>query len=199
MNFNFSKFAQKFSINASLSYTFVNNAIERYTIIANFPESDPLSQYNGASYSTYGNMGKRQQVGLFLYGSWNPVPLFRIYMNGGLDYTNIDSKKSLGLTKDGVAGRIFAGTQFNLPKDFRINLHGGYFSPWIQLQGKQSPFYFAGLNISKDFLKKKLSVSLGAQNPFWKTMKMESTTTGEGFVDRSTTWRHAREFRLSVS
>ena len=199
VNFNFSKFAQKFSINASLSYTFVNNAIERYTIIANFPESDPLSQYNGASYSTYGNMGKRQQVGLFLYGSWNPVPLFRIYMNGGLDYTNIDSKKSLGLTKDGVAGRIFAGTQFNLPKDFRINLHGGYFSPWIQLQGKQSPFYFAGLNISKDFLKKKLSVSLGAQNPFWKTMKMESTTTGEGFVDRSTTWRHAREFRLSVS
>ena len=64
-----------------------------YTVIANFPESDPLSQYNGASYSTYKNMGKRQQVGLFLYGSWNPVPLFRIYMNGGVDYTNIDSKK----------------------------------------------------------------------------------------------------------
>lgn len=199
VNLNFSKFAQKFSVNASLSYTFVNNAIERYTIIANFPESNPLSQYNGASYSTYGNMGKRQQVGFFLYGSWNPVPLFRIYMNGGFDYTNIDSKEALGLTKDGVAGRIFAGTQFNLPKDFRINLHGGYFSPWIQLQSKQSPFYFAGLNISKDLLKKKLSISLGAQNPFWKTMKMESTTTGEGFVDRSTTWRHSREFRLSVS
>ena len=78
-------------------------------------------------------------------------------------------------------------------------MHGGYFSPWIQLQSEQSPFYFAGLNISKDFLKKKLSVSLGAQNPFWKTMKMESAKTGEGFVDRSTTWRHAREFRLSVS
>ena len=199
VNLNFSKFAQKFSINASISYTFVNNAIERYTIIANFPESNPLSQYNGASYSTYGNMGKRQQVGLFLYGSWNPVPLFRIYMNGGFDYTNIDSKKALGLTKEGVAGRIFAGTQFNLPKDFRINLNGGYFSPWIQLQSKQSPFYFAGLNVSKDFLKKKLSVSLGAQNPFWKTMKMESTTKGEGFHDVSTTWRHAREFRLSVS
>ena len=70
-----------------------------YTVIANFPESDPLSQYNGASYSTYGNMGKRQQVGLFLYGSWNPVPLFRIYMNGGLDYTNIDSKKGIGTDK----------------------------------------------------------------------------------------------------
>lgn len=102
---------------------------------------------------------------MFLYGSWNPVPLFRIYMNGGLDYTNIDSKKSLGLTKDGVAGRIFAGTQFNLPKDFRINLHGGYFSPWIQLQGKQSPFYFAGLNISKDFLKNETLRFFGCTEP----------------------------------
>ena len=29
VNLNFSKFTQKFSINASLSYTFVNNPIER--------------------------------------------------------------------------------------------------------------------------------------------------------------------------
>ena len=28
---------------------------------------------------------------------------------------------------------------------------------------------------------------------------METTTKGEGFHDVSTTWRHAREFRLSVS
>ena len=102
-------------------------------------------------------------------------------MNGGLDYTDLKAP-TLDLKKDGVSGRVFAGTQFTLPKGFRINLNGGYFSPWIMLQGKQSPFYFAGLNVvSKDFLKKKLSVSVGANNPFWKTMKMEMTTNGEGF------------------
>ncbi len=198
INFNFSKFAQKFSVNASLSYTFVNNSIEQYSEIANFPQSDPRSVYNGALWNTYGNIGKKQQVGFFLYGNWNPIPLFRIYMNGGVDYTDLKSE-AMDLKNSGFSGRIFAGTQFNLPKDFRINLHGGYFTPWIMLQSEYSPFYFAGLNVSKDFMKKKLSVSVGAQNPFWKNMKMETTTTGEGFHNVATTWRSAREFRISVS
>lgn len=198
VNLNFSKFTQKFSINASLSYTFVNNPIERYSFTADFPVDDPRSQYNGAMWNTYDNIGKKQQVGLFLYGNWSPTTWFRIYMNGGLDYTDLKAP-TLDLKKDGVSGRVFAGTQFTLPKDFRINLNGGYFSPWIMLQGKQSPFYFAGLNVSKDFLKKKLSVSVGANNPFWKTMKMEMTTNGEGFRNVSTNWRSAREFRFSVS
>ncbi|WP_286084797.1 TonB-dependent receptor domain-containing protein, partial [Parabacteroides goldsteinii] len=172
VNLNFSKFTQKFSINASLSYTFVNNPIERYSFTADFPVDDPRSQYNGAMWNTYDNIGKKQQVGMFLYGNWSPTTWFRIYMNGGLDYTDLKAP-TLDLKKDGVSGRVFAGTQFTLPKDFRINLNGGYFSPWIMLQGKQSPFYFAGLNVSKDFLKKKLSVSVGANNRFWKTMKME--------------------------
>lgn len=198
VNLNFSKFTQNFSINASLSYTFVNNPIERYSFTADFPVDDPRSQYNGAMWNTYDNIGKKQQVGMFLYGNWSPTTWFRIYMNGGLDYTDLKAP-TLDLKKDGVSGRVFAGTQFTLPKDFRINLNGGYFSPWIMLQGKQSPFYFAGLNVSKDFLKKKLSVSVGANNPFWKTMKMEMTTNGEGFRNVSTNWRSAREFRFSVS
>ncbi|WP_370862705.1 TonB-dependent receptor domain-containing protein [Parabacteroides faecis] len=198
VNLNFSKFTQKFSINASLSYTFINNPIERYSFTANFPESDPRSQYNGAMWTTYDNVGKKQQVGMFLYGNWSPNTWFRIYMNGGVDYVSMKAP-TLNKEKDGVSGRIFAGTQFTLPKDFRINLNGGYFSPWIQLQSEMSPFYFAGINISKDFLKKKLSLSVGANNPFWKTMKMETTTAGNGFHDVSTNWRSAREFRFSIS
>lgn len=194
LNLNYSMFAQKFSINASVSYSFVNNSIEQYSYIV----EDPQSPYKGAMWSTYDNIGKKRQVGLFLYGNWNPVPLFRIYMNGGVDYVDLKSP-SLGIEKDGVSGRIFAGTQFNFPKDFHLNLNGGYFSPWIMLQGKQSPFYFAGLNVSKDFLKKKLSVSVGAQNPFWKTMEMKSTTNGDGFTQVSKNWRSAREFRFSIS
>lgn len=198
VNLNFSKFTQKFSINASLSYTFVNNPIERYSFTADFAADDPRSQYNGAMWNTYDNIGKKQQVGIFLYGNWSPNTWFRIYMNGGLDYTDLKAP-SLGLAKDGVSERIYAGTMFTLPKDFRISLNGGYFGSWVQLQSEMSPFYFAGINISKDFLKKKLSLSVGANNPFWKTMKMETTTAGNGFHDVSTNWRSAREFRFSIS
>ena len=77
VNLNFSKFTQKFSINASLSYTFVNNPIERYSFTADFPVDDPRSQYNGAMWSTDDSIGKKQQVGMFLYWklvAYNLVP-----------------------------------------------------------------------------------------------------------------------------
>lgn len=190
VNFNYSMFAQKFSINASANYTFVNNSIQSYTFI------DPENP--GVSQTTYGNIGKRQQTGLFLYANWNPVTLFRVYMNGGADYTDLKSDKN-NLKNSGFSGRIFLGTQFNLPKDFRIDLNGGYFSPWIQLQEKGSPFYFAGIRLNKDFLKKKLTVTLGCMNPFWKTMKRESTTTDPAFYRVSTNYRSTRDFQISVS
>ena len=190
INLNYSMFAQKFSINASATYTFVNNSIERYTFI------DPENP--GVFQTTYGNIGKKQSTGLFVYANWNPVPLFRIYMNGGMDYTDLKSEKN-DMANSGFSGRIFAGTQFNFPLDFRVNIQGGYFSPWIQLQGKGSPFYFTGISVNKDFLKKKLSVQLSFQNPFWKRMKMENTTSDDTFFRREINYRTMRMLMVSVS
>lgn len=190
INLNYSMFAQKFSINASATYTFVNNSIEQYTFI------DPENP--GVFQTTYGNIGKKQSTGLFVYANWNPVPLFRIYMNGGMDYTDLKSEKN-DMANSGFSGRIFAGTQFNFPLDFRVNIQGGYFSPWIQLQGKGSPFYFTGISVNKDFLKKKLSVQLSFQNPFWKRMKMENTTSDDTFFRREINYRTMRMLMVSVS
>lgn len=195
---NFSKFGRKFSINTSLYYNYIDNSIERYSEIADFAPSDPRSQYNGALWNSYGNIGKKSQAGLFVHGNLSPAGFVRIFLNGGLDYTDLDSK-ARNFKNSGFSGRVITGAQFSLPKEFSINLQGGYFSPVIMLQGKQSPFYFTGLNLGKSFLKKRLSVSVSVQNPFWKTMKMEMTTTGDGFSYVSTNWRNSREFRLSVS
>lgn len=190
INFNYSMFAQKFSINASASYTFVNNSIERYTFI------DPAMP--GVSQATYGNIGKKQQTGFFLYGNWNAATFFSVYMNAGLDYTDLRSDKN-DMKNSGFSGRLFMGTRFNLPMDFRIDVNGGYFSPWVQLQGKGSAFHFIGFRLNKDFMKKKLTVTLGCESPFWKTMKMEQTTTGENFRMVDTNYRSMRDFRISVS
>ena len=119
-------------------------------------------------------------------------------MNGGMDYTDLKSEKN-DMANSGFSGRIFAGTQFNFPLDFRVNIQGGYFSPWIQLQGKGSPFYFTGISENKDFLKKKLSVQLSFQNPFWKRMKMENTTSDDTFFRREINYRTMRMLMVSVS
>lgn len=187
-NLNYSYFDQKFNLNASLSYSYVNNSIESYTFV----------NENGISEQTYGNIGKKHNAGIFLYGSWTPVTLLRIFMNGGVNYTDLKSP-SRGLSNDGFSGRIFAGMQFTFPKDFRLDLHGGYFTPWIQLQSKRSAMYFTNVSLNKSFLKKKLTVSLSCQNPFWKTQKMESTTTDPTFYMLSRNYRSARDFRLSIS
>lgn len=190
INFNYSMFAQKFSVNASASYTFVNNSIEQYTFI------DPAMP--GVSQRTYGNIGKKQQTGFFLYGNWNAAAFFSVYMNAGLDYTDLRSDHN-DMKNSGFSGRLFMGTRFNLPMDFRIDVNGGYFSPWIQLQGKGSSFHFVGFRLNKDFLKKKLTVTLGCESPFWKTMKMEQTTEDRNFHMVSTNYRSMRDFRISVS
>lgn len=43
----FNTFSAKFSLNANLSYTFINNGIERYSFMN-----------NGVQENTYGNVGK---------------------------------------------------------------------------------------------------------------------------------------------
>lgn len=188
INMNYSMFSQKFNLNISGNYSFVNNAIENYTFI----------NEDNVYASTYDNIGKRQDVGLYLYGRWNPIPLFNITVNGGGGYVKYESK-SRNLENDGFRGNVYSNLQFNLPQNFRVNLYGGYYSPWITLQGKGGSQYFTGLNLSKDFLKRKLTVTLTANSPFWKTMKYESTREDETFKTKDiNSWR-ARDFGIRIS
>lgn len=103
-NLNYSMFTQKFNINASVSHTFVNNGIQRYTFLN--PEDD---LYPDASHSTYGNIAKRRNTGMFLYANWTPSQFFRIYTNGGVDYADLKSE-STDMANSGFSGRIFVGS-----------------------------------------------------------------------------------------
>ena len=188
VNFTYSMFSQKFNLNVNGYYSFVNNSIERYTFV----------NENNVFATTYDNIGKRQNVGLYLYARWNPIPLFNITVNGGANYMEYEAS-SRNLKNDGFRGNVYSNAQFNLPKDFRVNVYGGYYSPWIMLQGKGGSQYFTGLNLSKDFLKKKLTVTLTANSPFWKTIKYESNTEDETFKTKNiNNWR-ARDFSVRVS
>lgn len=188
-NLNYSMFTQKFNFNANVSYRFVNNSIQRYSFV---------DDETGVNVSTYDNIGKNQSIGMFVYGRWNPIPLFNISLNGGLDYTDINGE-DWGMSNSGWSGRLFANAQINLPKDFNINLNGGYFGPWVQLQAKQSSQYFTGLSINKGLMNKKLNIRLSCQSPFEKNMKYSNTTTDPSFYSKSTNYFPMREVRLSVS
>ncbi len=123
LNLNYSMFTPKFNLNASLSYRFVNHSIESYSFI------NP--QENGRVETTYANIGHNQNTNLFIYMRYAPVPLLNFFMNSGINYINISTGNMENsilnkVKKDGFSGNVFAGAQVNLPKDFRIDLNGGF-------------------------------------------------------------------------
>lgn len=191
ISMNYSSFTSKLNLNVSLNYNFVNNTIERYTFIDT--ENPAITQ------TTFGNIGNRQHTGGYLYVSWSPVSKLRVNLNGGLNYADLKGERA-DMANSGWYGNVFVGGQYTFPKDIRFNVSAGYYSPQIILQGKGASFYFVGFNLSKDFLEKKLTVSLSTQNLFfWKYIKMTNTSADENFRIRNINNSKTRMFGVNVS
>lgn len=188
-NINYGSFAQKVNFNATLSYSFTQNAISSFIFVDD----------NGVTNNTYRNIGKNHSVGLNGYVSWTPNSVIRTNLNGSLNYTDIQSTENTSLRNSGFSGRAFGGITFTLPKDVRLSANGGIFSNRIELQTTQSAFYFYSFSAMKSFLDKKLDISLNASMPFHKFREFKSTTTGEGFIQKSNFQNPMRNFRLSVT
>ncbi|MGL4852418.1 MAG: TonB-dependent receptor domain-containing protein [Phocaeicola sp.] len=188
-NLGYSNYSGKYSINTSLSYSFVNNGIERYTYVE-----------DGIAYSTYDNIGKRQDVSLNLYANWNATSKMRVMMNAYGSYVDLKANNESGLANSGVTGGLYGNIQYTFPLNIRFNMGGGLYAPWIMLQGEGNTQHFYNFSVSKDFLKsKKLSVSINASNPFKKLMAYDTTLSDENFYQHSRGNFVARRFSISAS
>jgi outer membrane receptor protein involved in Fe transport len=187
-NLNYGIFKPKFNLNANLYYSFVNNSIQQVTTLD-----------NDVSQSTYENIGKTKNLGLYFYGSWNPIMKLRIYANTFGSYTNIQANDVSGMKNSGFMGQIFGGIQYNFPRDLTLSLNGGASAPWITLQGKSSGFHYTALSINKSYMKKKLTLSFSMQNVFEKYIFYNSTTQTDQFRTISNYTYPARNFRISIS
>lgn len=191
----YSSFSSKYNLNAELSYRFVNNAIEQYSFIKEGSTTQEI---------TYGNIGQNQRIGLNLFGSYRGLPWLNIYTNGNINYVDMKSQ-TMNLANSGISGRIYLGATIMLPKDFRISTGGGGNLPQINLQGGQSAFYFSYAALSKDFLQKRLNVSVsGVYLPIphiYLTTKGINTLTGAATFDQKTDVHLTKntELRFNVS
>ena len=190
VNLNYTLFNSKFNMNASVSHTFVNNAIEQYVFMK--PDEPNVS------VTTFGNIGKRSQTGLFLYLNWMPIPSIRFFMNGGIDYVKLSSEQG-GYSNEGLSGRVFGGLQFNFPKDFRLHLNAGYFMPEVQLQGKRGAFLTNGITLNKDLFNKRLTIALYCKSPFMKTWKISDRVEDQNFVMLEEERKWMRDFGITIS
>jgi outer membrane receptor protein involved in Fe transport len=188
IDLSFSRFGKISNINLSTFYTFTNNAIDRY-----------VSVVDSVTSTTYQNIGQSWSVGASLYGSLRFGAKFSINLNSSVNYKEIISAVDETISNSGWSGNISSNIQYSFGKGFRISAYGGMFMPGIRLQGKGSPFYYSGFSMNKEFFNKKLTVSLSAQNPFWKEMKYTFETIDPSFYLKSTNFRVVRSFGINLS
>ncbi|MDR0796164.1 MAG: TonB-dependent receptor [Tannerella sp.] len=190
VNLNYSFFSPKITLNANATYSYTNNAIQNYSFID--PEKPDVRQ------RTYGNIGTRQNAGVYVNAGWTPNQMFRINLNGSINYSDFNSEE-LDISKDGLFGFCFINAQLTLPKDFRIVAMGQYQSKMIWLQGSQSGIFMTNFAFNKDFLKKKMTVTLACNNPFGRYLSLTSTTTTANHELNFSNKIPMRELRLSIS
>jgi len=154
---------------------------------------------NDISTTTYKNIGKAKNAGLYFYGSWNPTLKLRIYANASASYVNIQANDGSGMKNSGFVERIFGGAQYNFPRDLTLSLNGGLSSPYVNLQGKSSGYHYTALSLNKSFMKKKLTISLSAINVFEDYMSYSSTTQTDQFRTISNSSYPVRNFRIGIS
>ena len=188
MNLTFNTFASKFSMNASLNYRFADNGIEAYSFIE-----------DGIMNSTYGNVGKSQELNLYLWMNWNPWKKTRFSLNANGAYVDNRSKQ-LDAHNYGFTGGINGNIQQTLPWDVNLSFYGGAGSPYISLQGRGAGYYYYGINVNKSFLKdKRLTVTLYARNIFNKYRTYSNTIDAETFKNSSKSRIYQLSWGVSVN
>jgi len=185
VNLGYSSFASKYNFTADLSYNFINNAIEQYSFI---PVNSSIQEI------TFDNTGHKSQVGLNLFGNYRGLKWLNVYMNSNVNYVTLKSS-SLGLSNEGFTGRLYLGGTVMLPKDFRISTGGGGSLPQINLQGSQSAFYFSYMAITKEFFKKRLSLSLSGV--YLPLSHIKLYTTGMNGTNNTPTFKQTTDVHLT--
>ena len=186
---NYSYITPKLNVNTNLFTSFTDNSIERVSKSLN----------DTVVYNTYNNIGLSRNVGMSVYGNWQPNKFIRINLNSNLGYTSMTTNDGSRLKNKGTNYSVSAGSQFTLPAEIKLNLNGGYYSPRIMLQGQRSPYYYYGVSLSRDFMDKKLNISVYSQNPFEERTKYSSFTQTADYRFDDVSTNITRSFMISVS
>jgi outer membrane receptor protein involved in Fe transport len=185
----FSKFG-KLSLNASLNYAFANNTIQNVTSLI----SDTVSK------STYLNVGKNESAGINLSISYPFTDKLNFNMNTQLAHVWITGTyNSEFYRNNGSQGNFSANLGYKFAAGFTTGLNLNYMSGNVYLQGKSSDFVYTSVVIIKDFLNKKVTISLTVNNPYQKYNTYSSYTNTPDFQQSAYSQQYYRNFRLAFN
>ena len=169
----YNMFTPKLMVNLNLHHNFTDNAISQYS----FYDSDNLLN------TTYGNVVQRHQTGLSAYVNYLLTPSTRLFMNGGLNYTDLRSD-ALNQSNNGWTANIMAGLQQTLPWDLKLSAFAITSTKSYTLQGWSGGFNILTASLSKSLFNDKLTLGLQGIMGLNKggNLNIESSSRGQNFT-----------------
>lgn len=175
LQFTYNYFSAKAMFNASLRYSYLDNGIESYSFLD-----------DNVLYSTYGNLGQRQNTALSLFASLSLTPKTRLTLNSTTSYIDLRASQ-MGYKNSGFQEMAMINLQQTLPWDLKLSAMFMVNTPSVTLQGESAGMNMHMLGLTKSFLSDRLSVGVNTVNPFHSTMTMKITFEGAGYTSESTT------------
>ncbi len=175
LQFTYNYFSAKAMFNASLRYSYLDNGIESYSFLD-----------DNVLYSTYGNLGQRQNTALSLFASLSLTPKTRLTLNSTTSYIDLRASQ-MGYKNSGFQEMAMINLQQTLPWDLKLSAMFMVNTPSVTLQGESAGMNMHMLGLNKSFLNDRLSIGINTVNPFHSTMTMKITSEGAGYTSESET------------
>ncbi|QHS54303.1 TonB-dependent receptor [Mucilaginibacter sp. 14171R-50] len=179
----------KGSLNISLSYAFANNTIQN------------LSSVNGTvTTSTYANVGKNKNLGLDV--NWNYPITTKFNVNVNAEIMRVWLKGTFNnefFTNSGYQGHVFTNSSYKFSDGYRVGVNVGFDSRYVLLQGIDNYYLGYGFNASKELFNKKATLSLYANGPFSKFIKLDFYTHTDSFNNFSYNYQNFRSIGIGFN
>jgi outer membrane receptor protein involved in Fe transport len=164
----------KNSFTAGLSYQFSNNSIQNVTSLR---QQNVNGQLDTVTYTTFENLGSNSNLELNVNANITITPQLSFSINGNVSKVWLKGTyNGQFYTNTGYIGNAFGNIGYKFNNGYRIGIDAGFFSGNVNLQGSTSNFIYNSLVITKEFLNKKATISLVANDPEMKYQNFTSTT-----------------------
>jgi outer membrane receptor protein involved in Fe transport len=194
---NYSNFSNN-SFTAGLSYQFSNNSIQQVSSL----KVDDLANNirDTVTSTTYQNLGSNSTLGLNVNTNLNITKQFSISLNGFVSKVWLrGTYNGQFYQNSGITGNAFANAGYKFNGGYRFGIDAGFFSGNVNLQGRTSNYIYNSYVLTKEFLNKKATISLVANDPERKYNLYTSTTTTPQYYQYSYNQNPYRTFAIRFS
>ncbi|MES2107817.1 MAG: TonB-dependent receptor [Bacteroidota bacterium] len=190
----YSNFA-KGSVNIDLSYAFSNNSIQN---VSSLQVQNINNRLDTVTYTTFQNLGTNKTLGLNVNTNLSLSKNLTLSLNGQFNYIQLSGIFDSNAYKNhGFTGSGFGNVRYRFGNSgYAFSFNAGYFSGTINLQGRTADNIFNQYLFTKDFLNKKLTIGLAANNPYSKFYTYRTTIRSADFYQTTYTQTYNRSFAL---